>query len=325
MADSPRTESWLPSEFQPGLVSVVVPTFNRETLLLETLRSVFAQDYRPIEIVVADDGSTDRTLAALKTLTAPEGVKVQVAPGKHAGALAARNRGAALSRGEFVMFLDSDDLLEPSALATLVKTIQSADIAVGAWCDLKDGERSEPIRRTFGDDWFEGLLDHDWFATCATLHRRAALARTGPWNSDVPHDDDFCFVAFLGLSGAKLATTPEVVSLYRRHGPDQLSHGEPVEKSRDTQKVLQLIEAELDRRDSWTPGRREALANRYFKTGRMVWYHSGDVERFEELVKQALRVQPGFKPPKSWYRWIADLAGYANAERVAALGRKLFR
>jgi glycosyltransferase involved in cell wall biosynthesis len=223
------------------------------------------------------------------------------------------------------MFLDSDDLLEPGALATLVRTIAGADIAVGAWCTLTGADRSEPTRREFGEDWLVGLFNHDWFATCSTLHRRSALLRAGPWRGDVTQDDDFHFVAMLGLSGATIATTPEVVSLYRRHSPQQVSGGDLVEKSRHTQRVLQLIESEMTARDAWTPARREALAYRYFKTARMMWYHTGDAERFEELVHEALRVQPGFKPPKSWYRWIADLAGYRNAERVAAIGRKLFR
>ncbi|MCA8913941.1 MAG: glycosyltransferase family 2 protein [Planctomycetes bacterium] len=325
MPDAPTTESWLPDGYEPGLISVVVPTFNREALLPATLASVFAQDYRPIEVIVADDGSTDGTRAMLKALAVPEGVALHVSEADHEGASASRNRGARLSRGEFVMFLDSDDLLEPGALMTLVRTIAGADLAVGAWCDLEGGKRSEAIRREFGDDWFVDLLNHQWFATCATLHRRAALLRAEAWNGEVPHDDDFHFVAMLGLAGAKLASTPEVVALYRRHDSDQITRRDLAAKSHDTQRVLQRIERDLDSRDAWTSARREALAFRYFKTGRMVWYYAGDVDRFEELVHEAIRVQPGFRPPKNWYRWIAGLVGYPNAERVAAIGRKLFR
>lgn len=318
-------ETWLPEEFAPGLVSIIIPAFNREALLRETLDSVFAQDYRPIELIVADDGSTDGTLAMLEAIKPPEGIALQVSIGEHEGAAAARNRGAKLSGGEFLMFLDSDDLLEPNALATLVKTIDRADIAVGAWCDLESGKRSNPIVREFGEDWLADLLNHNWFATCATLHRRSAVARAEPWNPDVPQDDDFHFAAMLGLAGAKLASTREVVALYRRHDDGQLTRQDLVTKSHHTQAILQRIEAQLDSRDAWTPERRAALAFRYFKTGRMVWYHTGNADRFEELVQEALRVKPDFKPPKSWYKWIADLAGYKNAERVAAIGRKLFR
>lgn len=317
--------SWLPVEFDAGLISVVIPTFNRDDLLGETLESVFKQDYKPIEIIVCDDGSTDGTLASLATMSPPESTTLQVSKGEHAGAAAARNRGALASRGEFIMFLDSDDLLEPGAVTNLVKTIENADIAVGGWCDLGNGKRSEPIIREFGDDWFADLLNHNWFATCATLHRRSALCRAEPWNPDVPQDDDFHFVAMLGLNGATLASSDQVVALYRKHDDDQLTRRDLVTKSRHTQAILQRVERELDERESWTPGRREALAFRYFKTGRMVWYHTGDADRFEELVREAARVQPDFRPPKSWYKWIADLAGYKNAERVAAIGRKLFR
>ena len=124
-----QQSSWLPSESKPGLVSVIIPTVNREALLRETLQSVFAQTHTPVEIIVADDGSTDGTLAMLETLTPPDGVTLQISKGQHEGAAAARNRGAKLSRGEYVMFLDSDDLLEPNALTTLANTIENADIA----------------------------------------------------------------------------------------------------------------------------------------------------------------------------------------------------
>ena len=325
MSESGESASWLPADNDAGLVSIIIPTFNRDDLLAETLESVFKQDYRPIEVIVCDDSSTDGTLAMLKAMSPPEGITLQVSEGGHEGAAAARNRGARASHGEYVMFLDSDDLLEPAALTTLLDTIADADIAVGAWCDFRDGERSKPIVRDFGDDWFEALLNHNWFATCATLHRRSALVKAEPWNPDVPQDDDFHLIALLGLNGATLNSTREVVALYRKHDDDQLTRRDLVTKSRHTQAILQRIERELDERESWTPGRREALAFRYFKTGRMVWYHIGDADRFEELVQEALRVQPDFKPPKSWYKWIADLAGYKNAERVAAIGRKLFR
>lgn len=316
---------WLPKEFNPGLVSVIIPTFNREALLNETLQSVFEQDYHPIEIIVADDGSTDGTLAMLNRQAPPRGVTLHVSAGEHGGAAVARNRGAQLSRGEYVMFLDSDDLLEPRALATLIDTLGDADLAVGAWRDLRDGQLSGPVVREFGPDWLVDLLRNEWFATCATLHRRAALCRADAWNPQAQRDDDFFFVAMLALSGAKLADTSESVARYRDHSGSQLSQGDVVAKTHDTELVLKCIEQELDRRDAWTPARREALAFRWFFTARMVWFYGSDTDRFADLVQQALRVQPDFKPPKSWYKWIADLAGYKNAERVAAIGRRLFR
>jgi glycosyltransferase involved in cell wall biosynthesis len=89
-----------------SLVSCIVPVFNGERYVCEALASILAQTYRPLEIIVVDDGSTDDTPATVARF-ADRVVYVRQA---HAGPAAARNRGLAASKGEFVAFLDADDL-----------------------------------------------------------------------------------------------------------------------------------------------------------------------------------------------------------------------
>jgi GT2 family glycosyltransferase len=93
-------------------VSVVIPTYNRAHWLRQAIRSALQQSHRPLEILVVDDGSTDDTAA----LCAEMGPPVRHVAQAHAGAAVARNRGLQEARGEYVAFLDSDDLWEPSKL-----------------------------------------------------------------------------------------------------------------------------------------------------------------------------------------------------------------
>lgn len=331
MSDRQPSASWLPAEFEPGLVSVVIPTFNRAELVCQTVRSVFAQTYPRVEVIVGDDASSDDTPARLEALRAecPAGVRFVHFGGEKVGSCNLRNQGAARSRGEFLMFLDSDDLLTAPALGQLVETIAGVDLAWGAWRDLRTDEQactlSAPIMRSLSKDWLADLIRGEWLATCAVLYRREILLRIEGWREETALESDFHFNMQLGIAGATQAGRSDVVAYYRRGHPGQISESGYAAKTAQTQLALQLAERSLDARGGWTPVRRAAVAARYFHSARMLLYHTGDFEGFERLLIEAKRVDPAFKPPKSWYRWIATMAGFRNAERVAAVGRKLFR
>src|SRR3954468_14064804 len=102
-------------------VSIVIPTRDRAALLGETIESVLAQSYRNWEAIVVDDNSTDGTVELMRAYEQQDDrIKFsQLAPAR-SGAPAARNHGVALASGEFVIFLDSDDLLAPDCLAQRV-------------------------------------------------------------------------------------------------------------------------------------------------------------------------------------------------------------
>jgi glycosyltransferase involved in cell wall biosynthesis len=97
----------------PGLVSTVIPVHNRPGMLAEAIASVLAQTHRPIEILVVDDGSTDDTGRAADALAAANAQIVRVVHQANRGPGAAREAGRRLAGGEFLQYLDSDDLLLP--------------------------------------------------------------------------------------------------------------------------------------------------------------------------------------------------------------------
>src|SRR4030042_4827818 len=100
-------------------VSVIIPTYNRGNLVLESIQSVFAQTFSDYEIIVIDDGSTDNTREVLH----PYLSKLTYIYEKNSGQSFARNIGILASKGEYIAFLDSDDLWEPEKLETQVKLL----------------------------------------------------------------------------------------------------------------------------------------------------------------------------------------------------------
>jgi glycosyltransferase involved in cell wall biosynthesis len=97
---------------EQNLVSVIVPAHNAEKFLAEALASILAQDYRPIEVIVVDDGSTDGTATIAQAYT-----DVRYVFQKKQGAAAARNAGLAICSGALIAFLDADDLWVPNKLS----------------------------------------------------------------------------------------------------------------------------------------------------------------------------------------------------------------
>ena len=122
------------------LVSVIVPVYNAEKYLQETMRCILAQTLKNIEIICVDDGSVDRSLEMLEQFASADG-RVRVLARKNAGAGAARNAGMAEAGGLYLSFLDADDRFEPDMLEAAYRRCTEANADIGVFgCDLFDNE-----------------------------------------------------------------------------------------------------------------------------------------------------------------------------------------
>jgi glycosyltransferase involved in cell wall biosynthesis len=124
------------------VVSIIISAYNAEKYLTATLDSVFKQTYKNIEVVVVNDGSTDNTLAIAK-LYETQGVKIISQQNK--GQDAALNNGYKNSKGEYIKFMDSDDIINPTMIELQVKALESADefIAYGEWARFYNDKPSD--------------------------------------------------------------------------------------------------------------------------------------------------------------------------------------
>ncbi len=216
------------AEIIPGLVSTIIPVFNRAEMLKRAVESVLAQTYRPIEIIIIDDGSTDDTPRAIAELTLAHPDIVRGFTQRNSGPGRARQFGIEHSRGEFVQFLDSDDRYLPEKTALQVAALRehaTAEIAYGRVFAVGGaGERlPDTAHRTHErhDAVFPALLAGRIWPTNVPMYRHSALARIGAWPS-TRQMEDVRFDAQAGAARVKLAYVDQFVAELWMHEGEHL-------------------------------------------------------------------------------------------------------
>jgi len=166
-------------------ISVVIPTYNRATVLVESVASVQAQSFPDLEILVCDDGSTDGSRDALRPLMEKD-LRIRWIPGEHCGCPGeVRNRGLRAAKGEWIAFQDSDDLWLPKKIELQLQILRSAPGAAFIYCYAAalqaDGSRRRmtPFRVARDGRMFETLLVYSIVQTPTVLVRRGLLERVG--------------------------------------------------------------------------------------------------------------------------------------------------
>ena len=212
------------------LVSILIPAHNAAAWLAATLESALAQTWAPVEIIVVDDGSSDDTLALARPFE-PRGVRVFTQPNR--GASAARNHALRLARGEFIQFLDADDLLAPDKIERQVKLLATSpvnSIAAGPWGRF---ERDIALAVFTPEDNWRDAAPADWLALnfagrgmmppAAWLVPRALVDAVGPWDERLTLNDDGEYFCRVLLASAGVRFCAEARTYYRSNLAGSLS------------------------------------------------------------------------------------------------------
>jgi glycosyltransferase involved in cell wall biosynthesis len=214
-----------PESCTSPLVSIVVPAFNVELFIHETLESLINQTYRAIEILVVDDGSTDGTVEHAESL-ARKDPRISIIQQKNQGVVAARNAGLALARGEFVSFIDGDDIWYPEKVAKQVERFQSLPAEYGlvyTWSTaISDDSRLLGASNAgqFEGHVFAAMLYRNFIGNgSVAMMRRECLERVGPFDPKFTRVTQGCEDWDLLLRIAeqfKYAVVPEFLVGYRQ-------------------------------------------------------------------------------------------------------------
>ncbi|HEV7922728.1 MAG TPA: glycosyltransferase [Thermoanaerobaculia bacterium] len=288
-------------------VSVIIPTYNRAALVGEAIQSALGAG---VEVIVIDDASTDDTLARLaaypvKVLRQPVNQRQQ----------RARNRGLEEAAGEFVKFLDSDDLLERGSLSQEVALARAtnADIVASGWVDLLvDGTRRIGQAPQLDRPIEDVLLAGGAVPTSAALYRRSYVQRFR-WNPAVKKMDDWEFWVRAVLGGGKLVRRDGIAYILREHGNERVTS---VHTMLDNAHDHFVIMRELEKAAN-TPARRKRLAQYWYKELRVCALH--DRETFEREVAKTLDLDPHFVPHDEERQWWMRLAARMIGTRRALL------
>ena len=192
-------DAWMPIEYEPSLASIIIPTYNRQNFVLDALSSAYNQTYRPIEIIVVDDGSTDKTSLHIEKWLSEHptdaSFNFRLLKQENKGAPSARNAGLKASRGEYIQLLDSDDIIAKEKLEHQIELMKSYD-------DDVDYIASELY---FFDTHYQipkpknpritkhGRMTSPYDASRSTtlLLRRRLCLRAGPWNETLNQWQDW--------------------------------------------------------------------------------------------------------------------------------------
>ena len=197
------------------VVSVVVPVHNGEPFVRRALQSVIAQDYRPLEIVVVDDGSTDGTARIAREVANTCDVPLRYVFQERRGPAAARNRGIGIAEGEIIAFQDADDVWTGDKLTTqlgLLAQHPAASIVLGYTRVVRstDGGGMEDSP---GNAGMAGLVT----VLQAALFRRAVFDQVGLLDESLLRGEDIDWFLRALEQNTEMVTHAEVVLLYRRH------------------------------------------------------------------------------------------------------------
>ncbi|MGD8758426.1 MAG: glycosyltransferase, partial [Deltaproteobacteria bacterium] len=221
-------------------VSVVIPSYNRASLLKEAVDSVLGQDFDDFELIVIDDGSTDDTAGLLQSYP-----NICVVRQDHRGVSAARNAGIRRASGRFLAFLDSDDLWLPGKLSAQIaffKTHPKALICQTEEIWIRSGVRVNPRRRHRKDSGmiFERSVELCLVSPSAVMLKRNLLDEVGWFDESLPACEDYdLWLRIAWRFPLHLIRTPLVIK--RGGHPDQLSRMPRLDRFRiyALEKVLQ--------------------------------------------------------------------------------------
>jgi len=220
------------------LVSVIIPVYNGERYLAEAIESVLAQTYRPIEIIVVDDGSTDGSADVAKRFGSP--VRYDFQPNSGAGA--ARNRGAELARGSVLAFLDADDIWLADKLARQMAAFDAdpeLDMVFGHVRQFYSTELDEHVRRNtrYAAEIMQGYVPG------TLLIKRGAFFRAGPFATNWRVGEFIDWYLKAMEQGLKSFLLPEIVMKRRLHANNM-----GIRERKHQTDYVRILKASLDRR-----------------------------------------------------------------------------
>ena len=307
------------------LVSILIPAYNTEKTIADTIQSAIAQTWPRKEIIVVDDGSTDRTVEVAQRF----GSKVTVVSTTNQGAAAARNHAMRLSQGDYIQWLDADDILVPDKIQRQIAALQEADskrvLLSSPWAPFYYRSRHA---RFVPNSLCQDLSPVEWLLrklggnvhmqTATWLTSREVAEAAGKWDTSLVCDDDgeyFCRV-LLASEGTRFV--PGTGVFYRVTTRKRLSYIGDSDEKKESQFRSMKLHIKYIRSLEESDRVRTACVT-YLRT----WYLSFYPERQDivaEMQNMAAQLQGHLEPPRlGWkYAWMKPVFGWKAAKSAQA-------
>ncbi|WMI68450.1 glycosyltransferase [Mangrovimonas sp. YM274] len=318
-------------------VSVVIPLFNAVTFIEETLQSVFNQTFENIEVIIVDDDSTDGSFELAKKYQSDT---VKVVKNKDKGACAARNYGFELSSGDYIQYLDADDLLSSNKIESQVKVLNGVRDQLAVcntihFYETPDTGICTDTDYVFSTDAPEDLFIKLWggldskmnmIQTSAWLTPRALIEEAGSWNEQLAKDQDGEFFARVGLQSKGIIYVPEAKNYYRKHIKGSNIASQKQRKHIKSNLLATDLKSQYLFNISQSQEAKLAIATQYKHVAMDAW------PEFKDITKKAMEacqdLGGSFYKPKlggSVIELIKSVFGWRIAKSVSFYGHKLMK
>lgn len=315
---------------QEPLVSILIPAYNAQEWIADTIRSAIAQTWPRTEIIIVEDGSTDNTLAIARQF---ESKNVHVVTQKNQGGSAARNKAFSLSQGDYIQWLDADDLLAPDKISRqmnersqypsnrilfssewgrfMYRPNRTQFTPSPLWCDLSPAE------------WLLCKMGKNVYMQTATwLVSRELTEAAGPWDTRLLGDDDGEYFCRVLLASDGVHFVPGAKVFYRTFGYDSLGYiGRSKRKVDAHWRSMQLHIMYLRSLEESERVHRACL--NYLRDS-LIHFYPERPDIVEQAQKLALEMgAPLGTPELSWkYSWMRPVFGWNIAKRSQIFSRK---
>jgi glycosyltransferase involved in cell wall biosynthesis len=309
------------------LVSILIPAYNAEAWISDTLRSAIAQTWEQKEIIVVDDGSTDQTLAVARQF---ESDQLKVVTQRNQGAAATRNNAFLLSKGDYIQYLDADDLMGPGKIRqqmdALGQSVNKRILLSGSWGSfIYRYRQTKFIPSALWSDlspveWLVRKMGQNlYMQTASWLVSRELVEAAGPWDTRLLGDDDGEFFCRVLLASEGVRFVPEAKVFYRSSGASSLSY---IGRS-DQKLVAQMCSMQLHisyLRSLEDSERTRAACVKYLQNW-LIFFYPERMDIVAQAEKIALDLDGTLQPPQlSWkYSWIRAMFGWPLAKRAQVM------
>jgi len=308
------------------LVSIIIPVYNKAAVVRETLNSALAQTYPNTEIVLVDDGSTDGSLDILETYARDFPEKIRLFPQKNAGVSNATNKGIQLAKGDFIQFLDADDLLSPEKIENQVKVLGGKGNLAMCSCEwvtfLEKPESHQRWGLRIYQDYADPIqmvmdLYHDgeMMQPGVYLCPKELIQKAGLWDERLTINQDGEFFLRVLLQAKEILFEPSGKVFYRKPGVTNVSQQKSYQASKSLLESYSRYERELLKTED-SERVREALAKNYLRFIYVTYPKYPDLIRDaeREIEKFAFTKPVRIGGPK--FQQISKWIGFKNAVRV---------
>ncbi|MGH7950541.1 MAG: glycosyltransferase family 2 protein [Limisphaerales bacterium] len=305
------------------LVSILIPAYNAEPWIADTLKSALDQTWPEKEIIVVDDGSTDKTLSVAETFA---GKGIKIVSQKNQGASAARNKAFSICRGDFIQWLDADDLMSPDKIARQMEAAEKCDGRRALFSSAWGNFIYRPAKAKFIPTLlWENLSPLEWLLrkwennicmqTATWLVSRELTEQAGAWNTRLLGDDDGEYFSRVIKASDGIRFVPDARVFYRASGSSRLSYISRSDKKLDAQFLGMKMQIGYLR--SMADDKRVRAACVNYLQAWLINFYPNRMDIVEEAQRLAAELGGQLRPPEfSWkYLWIQKTLGWPAARK----------